>query len=57
MKTIALALEHFNRFAGGAESYAVSLAHSLVQAGWEVHLFGESWEGEKPEGKPSSPSQ
>ena len=49
MKIIALALEHFSRFAGGAESYAVSLAHSLVQAGWEVHLFGESWEGE-PEG-------
>lgn len=49
MKTIALALEHFSRFAGGAESYAVSLAHSLVQAGWEVHLFGESWDGE-PEG-------
>jgi hypothetical protein len=33
MKKIALALEHFSRFAGGAESYAVSLAHSLVQAG------------------------
>ncbi|MBI4768125.1 MAG: glycosyltransferase family 4 protein [Deltaproteobacteria bacterium] len=49
MKTIALALEHFNRFAGGAESYAVSLARSLVKAGWEVHLFGESWDGE-PEG-------
>ena len=49
MKTIALALEHFSRFTGGAESYAVSLAHSLVQAEWEVHLFGESWEGE-PEG-------
>ena len=49
MKTIALALENFSRFAGGAESYAVALAHSLVQAGWEVHLFGESWEGE-PEG-------
>jgi UDP-glucose:(heptosyl)LPS alpha-1,3-glucosyltransferase len=49
MKTIALALEHFSRFAGGAESYAVSLAHSLVQAGWEVHLFGESWDGE-PDG-------
>jgi len=49
MKTIALALEHFSRFKGGAESYAVSLAQSLVQAGWEVHLFGESWDGE-PEG-------
>ncbi len=49
MKTIALALEQFSRFAGGAESYAVSLAHSLVQAGWEVHLFGESWDGEPEE--------
>lgn len=46
MKTIALALEHFSRFAGGAESYAVALAHTLVEAGWEVHLFGESWDGE-----------
>jgi UDP-glucose:(heptosyl)LPS alpha-1,3-glucosyltransferase len=49
MKTVALAIEHFSRFAGGAESYAVSLAHSLVRDGWEVHLFGESWDGE-PEG-------
>jgi UDP-glucose:(heptosyl)LPS alpha-1,3-glucosyltransferase len=49
MKTIALALEHFSRFTGGAESYAVSLAQSLVQSGWEVHLFGESWDKE-PEG-------
>jgi UDP-glucose:(heptosyl)LPS alpha-1,3-glucosyltransferase len=49
MKTIALAIEHFSRFAGGAESYAVSLAQSLVREGWEVHLFGESWDGE-PEG-------
>ncbi len=48
MKTIALAIEHFSRFAGGAESYAVSLAHSLVREGWEVHLFGESWD-EEPE--------
>ena len=46
MKTIALALEHFSRFAGGAESYAMSLAQSLVQGGWEVHLFGESWDGQ-----------
>jgi len=43
MKTIALAIEHFSRFAGGAESYAVALAQALVQEGWEVHLFGESW--------------
>ena len=49
MKTIALAIEHFSRFAGGAESYAVSLAHELVRNGWEVHLFGESWDGEPEE--------
>jgi UDP-glucose:(heptosyl)LPS alpha-1,3-glucosyltransferase len=49
MKTIALAIEHFSRFAGGAESYAVSLAQLLADEGWGVHLFGESWDGE-PEG-------
>jgi UDP-glucose:(heptosyl)LPS alpha-1,3-glucosyltransferase len=49
MKTIALALDHFNRFAGGAESYTVSLAESLIRNGWEVHLFGRSWEGEPKE--------
>jgi UDP-glucose:(heptosyl)LPS alpha-1,3-glucosyltransferase len=49
MKTIALAIEHFSRFAGGAESYAVSLAHSLIREGWEVHFFGESWDGEPEE--------
>ncbi len=49
MKKIALALENFSRHAGGAESYAVSLAGFLVQSGWEVHFFGESWDGE-PEG-------
>jgi UDP-glucose:(heptosyl)LPS alpha-1,3-glucosyltransferase len=49
MKTIALAIENSSRFAGGAESYTVSLAHSLIREGWEVHLFGESWDGE-PEG-------
>ncbi len=41
MKKRAHALEHFSRLEGGAESYTVFLA----QAGWEVHLFGESWEG------------
>ena len=49
MKKIAFALENFSRHAGGAESYAVSLATFLVQNGWEVHLFGEVWDGE-PEG-------
>ncbi|MEW6185254.1 MAG: glycosyltransferase family 4 protein [Thermodesulfobacteriota bacterium] len=49
MKTIALALDHFSRYAGGAESYAVSLAQTLVRSGWAVHLFGRSWEGEPQE--------
>ncbi|MBW2569612.1 MAG: glycosyltransferase family 4 protein [Deltaproteobacteria bacterium] len=48
MKKIALAMENFSRYAGGAESYAVSLAASLIENGWEVHLFGETWDG-KPE--------
>ncbi len=43
---IALALENFGRFAGGAESYAVELARTLVSEGWEVHLYGHSWDGE-----------
>jgi UDP-glucose:(heptosyl)LPS alpha-1,3-glucosyltransferase len=46
MKKIALALEKFSRYAGGAESYAVSLAAFLIKSGWEVHFFGEVWEGE-----------
>jgi UDP-glucose:(heptosyl)LPS alpha-1,3-glucosyltransferase len=46
LKSIALAIENFSRFAGGAESYAVSLAHALVENSWEVHLFGKSWDGE-----------
>jgi len=46
MKTIALAMERFSRYAGGAESYAVSLATTLAAQGWEVHLFGEAWDGE-----------
>ncbi len=49
MKRIALAIEDFSRFKGGAESYASSLASSLVARGWEVHLFGGSWDGEPPE--------
>lgn len=43
---IALALEKFGRFAGGAESYAVELARTLISEGWEVHLYGHSWDGE-----------
>lgn len=46
MKKIAFAMEKFSRYAGGAESYAVSLATFLIENGWEVHLFGESWDGE-----------
>ena len=46
MKKIAFAMEKFSRYAGGAESYAVSLATFLIENGWAVHLFGESWDGE-----------
>jgi UDP-glucose:(heptosyl)LPS alpha-1,3-glucosyltransferase len=46
MRKIAFALENFSRYAGGAESYAVSLATFLVKNGWEVHFFGEAWDGE-----------
>ncbi len=46
MKKIALAWERFDRHGGGTESYAVALATSLVESGWEVHLFGLSWQGE-----------
>jgi hypothetical protein len=46
MKKIAFALEKFSRYAGGAESYAVSLAIKLIEKGWKVHLFGEEWDGE-----------
>ena len=46
MKKIALAIENFSQFAGGAESYAVSLANRLSASGWEVHLFGQTWDGE-----------
>jgi len=48
VKTIALAIENFSGFVGGAESYASSLASNLVTRGWEVHLFGLSWDGEPP---------
>lgn len=46
MKKIALAIENFSRYKGGAESYAVSLASTLVKNGWRVHLFGKNWDGE-----------
>ena len=46
MKKIALAIENFSRHKGGAESYAVCLASTLVENGWEVHLFGQKWDGE-----------
>jgi UDP-glucose:(heptosyl)LPS alpha-1,3-glucosyltransferase len=41
---IALAVENFSRHAGGAESYAVELARTLASLGWEVHLYGHSWD-------------
>lgn len=46
LKKIALSLENFSRYGGGAESYAVSLAERLIRSGWEVHFFGERWDGE-----------
>ena len=46
MKKIALAIENFSKHKGGAESYAVSLASTLVESGWETHLFGKNWDGE-----------
>lgn len=49
MKRIAFALEKFSRYAGGAESYAVALATTLIANGWEVHLIGKSWDGEPKE--------
>ncbi len=42
---IAIAMENFSRHGGGAESYAVSLAETLVSRGWEVHLYGHTWDG------------
>jgi UDP-glucose:(heptosyl)LPS alpha-1,3-glucosyltransferase len=46
---IALAIENFSRHGGGAESYAVELAQTLIQNRWEVHLYGHSWDGTPPE--------
>jgi UDP-glucose:(heptosyl)LPS alpha-1,3-glucosyltransferase len=49
MKKIALAMEKFSRYAGGAESYAVALASTLIEKGWDVHLYGEAWDNEPKE--------
>ncbi len=46
---IAMAMENFSRYGGGAESYAVELAQTLVSEGWEVHLYGHSWDGQPAE--------
>jgi UDP-glucose:(heptosyl)LPS alpha-1,3-glucosyltransferase len=46
---IAMAMENFSRYGGGAESYAVGLAQTLVCEGWEVHLYGHSWDGHPAE--------
>ena len=43
---IALAIENFSRHAGGAEAYAVGLADTLVREGFDVHLYGHSWDRE-----------
>jgi UDP-glucose:(heptosyl)LPS alpha-1,3-glucosyltransferase len=43
---LALAIENFSRYAGGAEAYAVALADTLVQEGFDVHLYGHSWDRE-----------
>jgi UDP-glucose:(heptosyl)LPS alpha-1,3-glucosyltransferase len=46
---IALAIENFSRHAGGAEAYAVGLAGTLVHVGFDVHLYGHSWDCEPKE--------
>jgi UDP-glucose:(heptosyl)LPS alpha-1,3-glucosyltransferase len=46
---IAMAMENFSRYGGGAESYAVGLAQTLLSHGWEVHLYGHSWDGQPSE--------
>jgi UDP-glucose:(heptosyl)LPS alpha-1,3-glucosyltransferase len=46
---IAMTMENFSRYGGGAESYAVGLAQTLVSHGWEVHLYGHSWDGQPSE--------
>lgn len=42
--SIALALEKFKKHSGGAESYALSLTETLIQRGWEVHLYAQEWD-------------
>ncbi|HPD56819.1 MAG TPA: glycosyltransferase family 4 protein [Smithellaceae bacterium] len=49
MKKIALAMEKFSKYGGGAESYSVALATTLIKHGWEVHVFGEKWDNEPKE--------
>lgn len=48
-RSIALALEKFKKHSGGAESYALSLAETLIQRGWEVHLYAQEWDGSPSE--------
>ncbi len=43
---IAMAIERFSPHGGGAEAYAVQLARTLVSEGWEVHVFGHSWDSD-----------
>ncbi|MFZ5867413.1 MAG: glycosyltransferase family 4 protein, partial [Thermodesulfobacteriota bacterium] len=46
---VAFAIENFSLYGGGAESYAVQLAQTLVSRGHEVHFFGHQWDGEPKE--------
>ena len=45
-KTIVFSLENFDPFGGGAESYTIALAKTLIERGWEVHFVGETWRQE-----------
>jgi len=42
---VAFGIENFSLYGGGAESYAVQLAQTLVSQGHEVHFFGHEWDG------------
>lgn len=42
--SIALSLENFSRYGGGAEAYAIALAEDFIAQGWQVHLIGLSWD-------------
>ncbi|MEW6531464.1 MAG: glycosyltransferase family 4 protein [Thermodesulfobacteriota bacterium] len=46
---VAFAIENFSLYGGGAESYAVQLAQTLVSQGHEVHFFGHHWDGDPKE--------